>query len=123
MRQSSSLNRLTGVLLRAFVAAAGVLPGFFLVFNAVFSDGGGPGERVLSFVLIAGGYALPGGVCGALLRTWRAGLWLSAGAVAIIALYSVREHDRLMLHAAVVAVAVAAACGGAFAGARVRGRA
>jgi hypothetical protein len=123
MRQSQTVSRLAAVFLRAFVLATGVLPGFFLVFNAVFSDGGGPGERVLSFVLIAVGYALLGGVSGALLRTWRAGLWLSTAAVVLIALYSVREHDRLLLHAAVVAVAVAAACGGAFAGARVRGRA
>lgn len=117
------MSRLTDVLLRAFVGAAGVLPGFFLVFNAVFSDGGGPRERVLSFLLIAAGYALLGVVCGALLRTWRAGLWLSVAAVIIIALYSAREHDRLLLHAAVVAVAVAAACGGAWGGARVRRRA
>lgn len=101
----------------------GVLPGFFLAFNAVFSDGGGPGERVLSSLLIAGGYALLSGVCGALLRTWRAGLWLSASAVVMIALYSFREHERLWLHTAVVLVAVALALGGAWGGARVRGKA
>lgn len=120
MRQSQTVRRITEVLLRAFTLATGVLPGFFLAFNAVFSDSGGPGERTLSFVLIAGGYALLGGVFGALLRTWRARVWLSAAAVVIIALYSAREHDSLLLHAAVVAVAVAFALGGAWGGARLR---
>ncbi|MSQ12615.1 MAG: hypothetical protein EXR47_00415 [Dehalococcoidia bacterium] len=72
---------------------------------------------------LRGAYALLGVVCGALLRTWRAGLWLSAPALVMIVLYSFREHNRLWLHAAVVAVAVAFALGGAWGGAKVRGKA
>lgn len=101
----------------------GIFPAFFLVFNAVFADGGSVGERAVSFLLIAGAYLLLGMTSGAVVRSWRAGVWLGAPAALIMVLYSFREHERLWLHAAVVLVAVAFALGGAWGGAKLRGKA
>ncbi len=100
----------------------GIFPAFFFVFASVFTDGGSTGERAVSFLLIAGAYLLLGLASGAAVRSWKAGVWLSAPAVVMIVLYSVREYDRLLLHAAVVAVAIAFALGGAWGGAWVRSK-
>jgi len=106
----------------AVIAALGVLPAFFLVFNVVFSDGGGSAEISLAIILIGAVYLLFGGLAGFWTGSWRSGLWLGAPALLIIALYSVRENHRLLLHAVVVTAALGPACLGAYAGGRLKVR-
>lgn len=97
-----------------------MLPAFFLVFQSVFTDSASASERLVSLLIIAAAYGLLGGVFGFFARSCRAGLWLGAPAVVLIALYTVREPQQLLLHLSTVAVALVAGCGGAEAGARVR---
>lgn len=98
-------------------AGVGLMPAFFLDFATIFTDAGAPSEYVLGFGLIITVYALLGFLAGYVMRIWRAGLWLSATAIIIVGLYSVRETGHLLLHISVVALTLIAACGGALGGA------
>ncbi|MFA5845197.1 MAG: hypothetical protein WC971_10260 [Coriobacteriia bacterium] len=106
---------------RALAFSLGVLWGFFVAFNAVFSDmGAGEWPGVVAYVFVA--YALLGLAFG--LAGPRAGIrwaaWLAGPAVLLLVLYSLRETGRLGWHALVLALVVAGSVGGAALGARVR---
>lgn len=103
------------------ITLLGILPAFFLVLNVVFSDVGNQSELYGAIVLIGAVYLAFGALAGYWTGSWRSGLWLGAPALLIIALYSLRENHRLLLHAAVVGAAVVPACLGAYAGERLKG--
>ncbi|HYF92752.1 MAG TPA: hypothetical protein VD969_10965 [Symbiobacteriaceae bacterium] len=101
-------------------ALVGVLPGFFLVFHSVFADSSSTSERLVALLLIAAAYGLLGAVFGFFAGSWRVGVWLAFPALVMVALYSLKEYQHLLLHVATGAVTLAAACGGARAGAHLR---
>ena len=104
----------------ALAIVAGLLAGFFIVFNSVFSDVSGTDERVFSFALILVVYAVLGLIVGYLAASWLVGIVLAAPAVLLVAWYAVlREPDNLALHLLYIAVTLAAACLAAYAGGRV----
>lgn len=97
---------------------AGAPPAFFLVFNAVFADGGSILERLLSFGLVVAAYGILGLVFGFVWprASWRWGIWISIPALIILGWYSSRETERLLLHFLYLVATVAPACLAAFAG-------
>jgi hypothetical protein len=105
---------------------AGAIPGFLLVFNSVFSDGGSAGERLVTFVLTAAAYALLGLLFGyaAPGRGWRWGVWIALPALLILALYGLREPGVLLLGLGYLLLALGAGCwaSGAAAGMRTSHR-
>ncbi|MFL5735358.1 MAG: hypothetical protein ACJ78Q_19540 [Chloroflexia bacterium] len=107
--------------------AAGVLPGFFLVFNAVFSDSGTISEHFVVLVVVFLVYAVLGAVLGAIwpqLPYWLA-LALAAPAVVLVVWYTVNDSGfgagRLLLHAIYLLVTIGGSYLGWYAGARIRG--
>jgi lipoprotein signal peptidase len=110
--------------LLVYVAAVGVgaFPAFFVVFNAIFSDGGSPIERIATFVLTIVAYWVLGAAFGLFSSAawWVLGFWISFPAIVIVALYSMRERERLFLHWFYLVLAVGAASLGARAGAWFR---
>lgn len=102
---------------------AGIVAGFFIVFNSIFSDVSDSGERVFSFALVIGVYGILGLLFGFLARSWKAGLALAAPAVLLVVWYSSREPENFPLHVAYIVVTVGTAWVGAYWGARLRNRA
>jgi hypothetical protein len=103
---------------------AGIPPAFFLVFNAIFSDGGSVPERIFSFFLVIMAYGILGLVFG-LVRprpSWRWGLWIGLPAFIIVVWYSYLEADRLLLHFLYLVAAFTPACLAGLAGARLSAR-
>ncbi|HWI60489.1 MAG TPA: hypothetical protein VNT75_01480 [Symbiobacteriaceae bacterium] len=109
-------------LLHGAAVLVGLLPGFFLALNTVFSDTGSGGEYLLALVILALVYGVLGGIFGYFSRAWQSGLWLGLPAVALVALYTVSEGQLPLINVAVVAVTLLAGCGGAHAAARIRSR-
>ncbi len=99
----------------------GLPPAFFIVFNAIFSDGTSIPERLISFVLIIISYGILGFVVGFIWpeRSWRWGIWISLTAFLIVGWYSLRETAYLLLHFSYLAVTAASACLAALAGTRL----
>ena len=116
------LNMNRRVIIGALLAVIGLIPAFFLVFATIFSDAAGAADYIVPFLLIILVYGLLGLVAGYALRGWTAGLWPSAGAVAIVALYSQKERAHLGLHLLVLLITLAAAVAGAYAGVLLRAR-
>jgi hypothetical protein len=80
--------------------ALGLLAGFFVVFNAVFTDGGALGERLMTYGIVIVVYGLLGFLF-SLASPAEARLWtalLSAPAVLILILYTFKEHQAWLLH-------------------------
>ena len=114
------------VLLVALAIVISVLPAFFLVFNAIFSDSGGISEHAVIMALVFVVYAVLGALFGfaspGFSYWW--GAWLSITAVVLVVWYSINEGGlsagRLLLHAAYLAVTIAGGCAGGYLGARFR---
>lgn len=107
----------------AFLAVVvGVLPGFFLVFNSIFSDGGALGERIFTFVYVFVAYVILGIIFGMTgpRFSWKWGIWLSIAALVFVILYTFRESERAVLHALYLVVTFSAACLGGYLGALFR---
>ena len=106
--------------LLAYVAAVsvGTLPAFYVVFNAIFTDGGSPIERIVTFVLTIVAYGILGIAFGLFSSAawWVLGLWISFPAIVIVAWYSARETGRLLLHLSYLVLAVGSASLGVRAG-------
>jgi len=102
----------------------GIPLAFFLVFNAIFSDGVSIPERFLSFVLIIITYGILGLVFGFTWpkHSWRWGIWISITAFLIVGWYSFRETEHLPLHFSYLVVTAASACLAALAGTRLSAR-
>jgi len=86
----------------AFALIIGILPGFFLVFNFMFSDIISLKERVLSFLIVIAAYLILGaafGLAGSDI-SWRWGIWLSLPAIIIASIYSFSEAGTLALNLA-----------------------
>ena len=100
---------------------AGIPPAFFLVFNALFSDGGSAPERLLSFSLVIVTYGALGLVFSFFRPkpSWQWGIWLSIPAFIIVGWYSFRETGNLSLHLLYLVAATTPACSAAFIGKRL----
>lgn len=100
---------------------AGIPPAFFLVFNALFSDGGSVPERLLSFCLVIVAYGALGLVFSFVWPrpSWRWGFWISLPAFIIVGWYSSHETERLPLHLLYLVAATTPACLAALIGKRL----
>lgn len=100
----------------------GVLFGFFIVFNAIFSDVFSWRDRLLTFIMVIGVYGITGILYGyfAPIRSWQWGLWLGAPAVLFVVLYSLLELERIGLHFTYILLTLAGGCGGAYLGSNFR---
>lgn len=77
----------------------GILPGFFLVFNFMFSDVSSTRERVVSFLLVAVVYLVLGAFWGFMGGDYRCGgLWLGLPSLFFAVLYSLREADLIAIN-------------------------
>jgi hypothetical protein len=85
----------------------GILPGFFLVFNFMFTDVTSVYERVFSFLLVAVTYLLLGTAFGlAAYAAGMAGVWLSLPAILFVLIYSFKETDSALINILYAAVAL-----------------
>lgn len=103
----------------------GFLPGFFIVFNSVFSDSNGAmSERLVTFFLTGAAFGLLGLVFGFLApkESWRWGLWLSFPALLILVLFSVGERQNILLQLFYLVLTIASACLSAYAGMLLRNK-
>lgn len=97
----------------------GILPGFFLVFNFMFSDVISIRERAFSFLLVAVTYLVLGtafGLAGHAMGP--GGIWLSLPALFLALLYSSREAGLAIMNSAYAFAALATSIAGYRIGAR-----
>lgn len=78
----------------------GVIPGFFIVFNFVFSDSSGSlNERLFTFLLVIVAYGILGLTLSFIEKSqWLPWVSLSAPAVIILVLYSFKEINLIGLN-------------------------
>ncbi len=89
---------------------AGILCGFFIVFNLVFSDKGDAyGEIAAVFLLIVAVYGFCGAALGFFLPGygWINGLLLSLPAIVLVGLYSFRESGQVVFNMSVLLLTIA----------------
>jgi|GEM_PF-542062 len=89
------------LLMSIYVFIVGLIPGFFIVFNSVFSDSSGSlNERLFTFLLVIVVYVILGFIVGFIPRSTSWQLWaiLSAPAVMILGLYSFKETTLIGLN-------------------------
>ncbi|HLE47384.1 MAG TPA: hypothetical protein VI818_03730, partial [Candidatus Thermoplasmatota archaeon] len=110
------------------IAAAivgGAFPGFFLVFAGVFADAP-PGlldaERLVSYALVVGAFALLAGITAwwQPREGWRWGLWWGATSVVILLLYTFDEPQNWPLHLLYLVLAVGSGVASGYAVAKLR---
>jgi len=92
----------------ALALIIGILPGFFLVFNFMFSDIISLNERILSFLIVIAAYLILGaafGLAGSDIG-WKWGIWISLPAVIIALAYSFSEAGTLAINLAYSASAL-----------------
>jgi len=92
----------------ALALIIGILPGFFLVFNFMFSDIISLNERILSFLIVIAAYLILGaafGLAGSDIG-WKWGIWISLPAVIIALAYSFSEAGTLAMNLAYSASAL-----------------
>lgn len=99
----------------------GLLPGFFLVFNFMFSDVISFYERGLSFLVVIAAYLVLGAAFGLAKRDsgWKRGLCLSLPAIILAVLYSVTETGTALINLLYAAAAAGAAVTGSTLGSRL----
>jgi chromate transport protein ChrA len=107
------------VFLLAFLT--GLLPGFFLVFNFMFSDVSSQYERVLSFLLVFVVYLVLGAAFGLARHdnSWKLGICISLPAMIFALLYSVNETGTIVINLLYAAAAIGASITGASLGAKL----
>lgn len=76
----------------------GLVPGFFLVSNFMFSDVASLYERVISYLVTAIVYLILGIAFGVADSSsgWKPGMWLSLSALIFVFLYSIEETGTLV---------------------------
>lgn len=101
----------------------GVIPGFFIVFNSVFSDSNGSVvERLFTFLLVFVAYASLSFIFGLFdkRKSWMTWVSLSASAIVILALYSFKEITQIGLNSLYALLVIGASWLGSFARDRLR---
>jgi len=98
----------------------GLLPGFFLVFNFMFSDVISLYERGFSFLVVVVAYLILGVAFGLIGHDngWKPGIWLSLPAIIFALAYSVNEAGTIATNLLYAAAAIGAAVTGAGLGAK-----
>lgn len=93
----------------------GLLPGFFLVFNFMFSDIISYYERGLSFLVVIAAYLILGAAFGFIRHgdAWKRGFYLSLPAIILSLAYSISETGTLLLNLMYAAATAIAATTGA----------
>lgn len=77
----------------------GIIPGFFLVFNFMFTDVISINERLFSLLLVSVTYLVLGAAFGLASYAIRSGgIWLSLPALIIVFLYSIKETHSLVIN-------------------------
>ncbi len=107
---------------RVAAVAMGLVWGFFVAFNVVFSDVFGVSEMAGAVVFVFVAYVLLGAVFGAAgPRTGsRWAWWLAPPGVLLVAVGLADNVARVVYHAAVIAAVVGGTLGGAVLGVKVR---
>ncbi len=108
----------------AIAVGIGMVPAFFVVFNAIFSDIFSAVERLLTMVLTAMSYGLLGFLFGVAApgASWQWGGWLALPAAVIVVRQSLDEPERAPINLVYLLVALGAAAATSYAGARLRAR-
>jgi hypothetical protein len=117
MKLTSGIGSILALTVRAVAA-------FFVIFNAIFTDVGSAGERLITFLLVVVVYGTLGGTFGAAApgSAWKWAIWINLPAIVLVAWYSAREPQQIPLHLAYLALSLGAAWLGAYAGAQLRSR-
>lgn len=79
----------------------GLIPGFFIVFNSVFSDSSGAiDERLFTFLLVIVAYTVLGFIFSYIekSRSWVTWVSLSLPAIIVLGLYSYKERSLIGLN-------------------------
>jgi hypothetical protein len=101
----------------------GLIPGFFIVFNSVFSDSNGAfNERVFTFILTVVIYAILGFMF-AFIKTskpWLCWICLSLPGIIILVIYSFKETTNLGLNFLYACLTVVSAWAGSYLRQRLR---
>lgn len=85
----------------------GILPGFFLVFNFMFTDVTSVYERVFSFLLVSVTYLVLGTAFGlAAYAAVMPGIWLSLPALFFVLIYSFKEAHSVAINILYAAAAL-----------------
>ena|SRR5687767_14189582 len=95
---------------------------FFVTFNVVFSDVGGPSERFGTYVYSGVSYFILGFICGVIgpshLRRWV--YILTIPAITILVVYTFSEPQNVLIHMGFAMLVPVASIAGTKAGARLR---
>ena len=89
------------VIITILAFIVGLIPGFFIVFNSVFTDSSGDLiERLVTFLLVIVVYVILGFIFGLIekSKSWLTWFSLSLPAVIILVLYSFKETNLLGLN-------------------------
>lgn len=103
-------NRVLRFLFYPFAFLIGLIPGFFVVFNSIFSDVTSLSQRILTIATVTAVYATLGfffGYIGPGTR-WAWGIPLSLPAIMILLLYTFSEPENWLLHLFFAVLAAAA---------------
>ena len=99
----------------------GILPGFFLVLNFMFSDVISPSERLLSFLVVIAAYLVLGaafGLAGGDMG-WKLGICLSLPAIAFALIYSLSEIGSFVMNFLYSAASLSSSVIGSWLGSRL----
>jgi len=102
----------------------GILPGFFLVFNFIFSDVISLYERILSLLVVVVAYLVLGAAFGLASRDIRlaGGIWLSLPALFLAFIYSFKEVNSAAINLLYSAAALGSSVIGFHLGAKLSRR-
>ncbi len=116
-------SRIVAVMSRVVAVAFGLVWGFFVAFNVVFSDIFGVNDMLVAIVYVLAAYFILGLAFGALgpKTGWKWTWWIAPPGVILAALMIADNPDRVLYVAGVMASVVVATLGGTWLGAYLRG--
>jgi DMSO reductase anchor subunit len=115
---------LKSILIHLSAFIIGVLPGFFIVFNSIYSDANGSiWERLFTFILVFITYSILGFVFGRLSRKnpISLGIALSLPSSLLLILYLFKEPQLVGIILLYLALSTGASCLGSILGSRNKG--